>query len=211
MTAPESSLSRWSRLKREAVSKGQADTGEDDTLAGSAGPENTEPETGSGEGPVDPVELPSIDAITIDTDIRAFLNIRVPAELTRAALRRAWTSDPAIRDFVGIAENQWDFNDRTAISGFGPLFESDDVPALLAQAFGHRAEPVTAMAELPMALEPPAEAAIATEIATPDLPDMPAASGETADERVAVEQPVAEPEGGAPPKRRTTHGGALPR
>ncbi|OSI64657.1 MULTISPECIES: DUF3306 domain-containing protein [Bradyrhizobium] len=210
MTVPESSLSRWSRLKHEAVSKRQADTGQDDTLAGSAGPENTEPETGSGEGPVDPVELPSVDTITIDTDIRAFLKSQVPAELTRAALRRAWISDPAIRDFVGIAENQWDFNDRTAISGFGPLFESDDVPALLAQAFGQPADPVTAMAELATALEAPAEAGIVTEIAAPDLPDPPAALSETADEGAAVEQPVAELEGGAPPKRRT-HGGALPR
>jgi len=55
-----------------------------------------------------PEELPSVDTITVDTDIRAFLKSRVPAELTRAALRRAWSSDPAIRDFIGIAENQWD-------------------------------------------------------------------------------------------------------
>lgn len=207
MTAPESSLSRWSRLKREAVSKGQVAAGEDDTPACPAGSQETLPETALDEGLVGPEELPSIDAITIDTDIRAFLNSRVPAELTRAALRRAWTSDPAIRDFVGIAENQWDFNDRTAISGFGPLFQSDDVPALLAQAFGHRAEPVTVMAELPIASELPAEAAIVRDIATPDLP---AASSETADEGATIAQPVAEPEGGAPSRRRT-HGGALPR
>lgn len=210
MTAPESSLSRWSRSKREAVSKRQTDTGRYDTLAGSAEPDNTESETGSGEGPVDPVELPSIDTITIDTDIRAFLNSRVPAELTRAALRRAWISDPAIRDFVGIAENQWDFNDRTAISGFGPLFESDDVPALLAQAFGQPSELGTAMAELPTALEAPPEAGIVAKIAEPDLPHLPAALSETADEGAAVEQPVAELQGGAPSERRT-HGGALPR
>jgi hypothetical protein len=210
MTAPETSLSRWSRLKREAVSKGQMAAGQDDTPAGPAGSQKTLPETALGAGLVDAQELPSIDAITIDTDIRAFLNRRVPAELTRAALRRAWTSDPAIRDFVGIAENQWDFNDRTAISGFGPLLESDDIPSLLAQAFGQRAEPVTAMAELPMALEPPAEAAIVRDIATPELPDPAAASSSTADACAAIEQPVAEPEGGAPSQRRT-HGGALPR
>ena len=210
MTASETSLSRWSRLKREAVSKGGAAVGQDDTPAGPAGSQGTLPETALDEGLADPEQLPSIDAITIDTDIRAFLNSRVPAELTRAALRRAWTSDPAIRDFVGIAENQWDFNDRTAISGFGPLLDSDDIPALLAQAFGQRAEPITAMAELSMALEPPASAEIATEIATPDLPDMSATSSEPADDGAAIEQPVAEPEGGVPSKRRT-HGGALPR
>src|SRR4051794_10245588 len=210
MTAPESSLSRWSRLKREAISKRQTDTGRYDTLAGSAGPDNTESETGSGEGPVDPVELPSVDTITIDTDIRAFLNSRVPAGLTRAALRRAWISDPAIRDFVGIAESQWDFNDPTAISGFGPLLETDDVPALLAQAFGQRAELVTAIAELPMALAPPASAEIAGEIATPDQPDALDALNGTADACAAIEHSVAEPEDGAPSKRRA-HGGALPR
>ena len=47
----------------------------------------------------------------------------MPAELTRAALRRAWVSDPAIRDFIGIAENQWDFNDPEAIPGFVSLPE----------------------------------------------------------------------------------------
>src|SRR3954464_3911729 len=138
MTAPESSFSRWSRLRRQAVSKGGAARGQDGRPAGPARSQDALPDASSDEGLVEPEQLPSIDAITIDTDIRAFLNSRVPAELTRAALRRAWTSDPAIRDFVGIAENQWDFNDRTAISGFGPLFESDDVPALLAQAFGQR-------------------------------------------------------------------------
>lgn len=210
MTAPETSLSRWSRLKREAVSKGEAAADQDDTLACSAGPQDTPPETGLDEGLVDPAELPPIDAITVDTDIRAFLKSPVPAELTRAALRRAWIGDPAIRDFVGVAENQWDFNDPTAISGFGPLLETDDVPALLAQAFGQPSELVTAMAELPMALEAPAEAGIVRGIATPDLPDMPAASSGTADEGAAIEQPVAKPEGGAPSKCRT-HGGALPR
>src|SRR3954463_11691823 len=160
MTAPESSLSRWSRLKREAISKRQTDTGRYDTLAGSAGPDNTESETGSGEGPVDPVELPSADTITIDTDIRAFLNSRVPAELTRAALRRAWISDPAIRDFVGIAENQWDFNDPKSRPAFGPTQGNDDISTLVRQALGQAAKISSAMTELPVAGESDAPAEI---------------------------------------------------
>jgi hypothetical protein len=71
--------------------------------------------------PIDPASLPSLESIAADSDIIAFLRAGVPAELTRAALRKAWTSDPAIRDFIGIAENQWDFNDPNAIPGFGPL------------------------------------------------------------------------------------------
>lgn len=80
------------------------------------------------------------------------------------------------------------------------------MPALVAQAFGQPAELVTAIAELPMALEPLASAEIAG--VTPDQPDAPDAA--TAEECAAIEHPVAEPEGGAPSKRRA-HGSALPR
>src|SRR5260370_40134417 len=68
----------------------------------------------------------------VGTDIRSFLASSVPVELTNAALRRAWVPDPAIRDFVGIAENQWDFNDPTAMPGFGPLTAGNDVAGLAA-------------------------------------------------------------------------------
>ena len=54
-------------------------------------------------------ELPPVESIDAATDIRAFLNKGVPQDLTRAALRRAWSSDPAIRDFIGLSENSWDF------------------------------------------------------------------------------------------------------
>ena len=77
--------------------------------------------------------LPSIHSITADTDIRIFLQTGVPAKLTEAALRRAWVSDPAIRDFIGIAENQWDFTNPTTIPGFGPLYETGDKVGLVAQ------------------------------------------------------------------------------
>jgi len=73
--------------------------------------------------------LPPLQSITAGTDIRSFLDSNVPPELTKAALRRAWATDPAIRDFIGIAENQWDFNDPTAMPGFGPI-RADDVPGL---------------------------------------------------------------------------------
>jgi hypothetical protein len=86
--------------------------------------------------PFDPSGLPSIDAITANTGVRGFLQSRVPAELARAALRQASTSDPAIRNFIGIAENQWDFNDPNAISGFGPLGMTGNGAAILTQALG---------------------------------------------------------------------------
>ena len=71
----------------------------------------------------------------------AFLAAGVPAELTKAALRRAWTVDPAIRDFIGLAENQWDFTDPTSIPGFGPLAPTDDVGRLVSQALGQGLDP----------------------------------------------------------------------
>ena len=55
-------------------------------------------------------QLPPIDSIGPDSDVRVFLAPNVPDDLARAALRRAWTADPAIRSFVGIAENQWNDN-----------------------------------------------------------------------------------------------------
>src|SRR5262249_38040436 len=68
--------------------------------------------------------------------IRAFLQKGVPADLTRAALRRAWTTDPAIRDFVGLSENAWDFNAPNGVAGFGPLEMSDEVRRLVADVLG---------------------------------------------------------------------------
>ena len=84
------------------------------------------------------------NSITAVTDIRAFLAPGVPAELTRAALRRAWSADPAIRDFVGLAENAWDFTDPTAMPGFGALPPGYDVKKLVAQIFGDGEKPADA-------------------------------------------------------------------
>jgi hypothetical protein len=86
--------------------------------------------------PADPAPLPSIESITAESDIRAFLQSGVPRDLAIAALRRAWVTDPAIRDFIGIAENQWDFTDPAAIPGFGPLHAGDDAQKLVLQAMG---------------------------------------------------------------------------
>ena len=69
----------------------------------------------------DPAPLPSLDSIGADSSVAAFLRPGVPPELTRAALRRAWTSDPAIKNFVGLVENGWDFNDPSAMAGFGAI------------------------------------------------------------------------------------------
>jgi hypothetical protein len=69
----------------------------------------------------DAATLPPIESIGAASDIRPFLAPGVPVDLTRAALRRAWSTDPAIRDFIGLSENSWDFNAPDGIPGFGSL------------------------------------------------------------------------------------------
>jgi hypothetical protein len=154
MSEPENFVARWSRLKRKTdrAAEAEADAQQEAAAAGS--------QTGAKDGPADasaaeppapgfdPASLPPIESITAETDIRAFLQSGVPAELTRAALRRVWTTDPAIRDFIGIAENQWDFTDPTAMPGFGPLEPTDDVRKLVAQAMGKLGQSAEELAEV---------------------------------------------------------------
>ena len=85
--------------------------------------------------PFDPASLPPIESIGAGSDIRAFLAAGVPADLTRAALRRAWSSDPTIRDFVGLSENSWDFNAPGAMPGFGAI-DKDEVARLVTRLLG---------------------------------------------------------------------------
>jgi uncharacterized protein DUF3306 len=68
--------------------------------------------------------LPPIESIGPKTDIRRFLAPDVPLDLARAALRRAWVSDTSIRNFVGLAENQWNFTAPDDVPGFGSLAQS---------------------------------------------------------------------------------------
>ena len=58
-----------------------------------------------------------------------------PDELQPAALRRAWTADPAIRSFRGLQENDWNFNEP-GVPGFGGLGPEVDVKGMVAKVFG---------------------------------------------------------------------------
>jgi hypothetical protein len=139
MSGSESFLSRWSRRKAESAEDRELSPGGRTPGAAEAKPDRREvasPEATEAIEPAvgafDPASLPSIESVAAGADIRAFLQSGVPAELTRTALRTAWATDPTIRDFIGIAENQWDFNDPNAMPGFGPL-RADDGAALAAQ------------------------------------------------------------------------------
>jgi len=82
------------------------------------------------------LSLDAIDAIDAQTDITVFLRGGVPTELRLAALRRAWSADPAIRDFKGMQENGWDFDRPNGIPGFGELGPEVDVAQMVARIFG---------------------------------------------------------------------------
>jgi hypothetical protein len=119
MAEDEPFLSRWSRLKRRPESK--------EVAATQPSPEAPDmdradaPRSGDIEEPLDLSSLPKIEELTAETDIRKFMDARVPAELRQAALRRVWTVDPNIRDFIEMAENQYDWNAPGGVPGFGPL------------------------------------------------------------------------------------------
>jgi hypothetical protein len=161
MTLSESFVSRWARLKRSSEIPSRTQPAETTIV---------QSEIAAADDPAfDPASLPSIEAIDLNTDIRGFLQSQVPAELTRAALRQAWASDPSIRDFIGIAENQWDFNDPEAIPGFGPLPEGYDVSGLLSQALGGRERLADAIPEIPASIQQPPLTVTARQPADPGL------------------------------------------
>lgn len=134
MTGPENLLARWSRRKSDArANEGDAGNAPHNneacaTRSGVTQPNDVPP-------PFDLASLPTLDAISAETDLRAFLSKGVPAELTVVALRRGWSADPAIRDFIGLSENSWDFNDPGGIPGFGAL-EPNEIQQLLARLTG---------------------------------------------------------------------------
>ena len=154
-------------------------------------------------------KLPSLDSIGADSDIRAFLQAGVPSALKHAALRRAWSADPAIRDYIGLNENFWEGVGMDNVPGFGALDPSVDVKKLVAQVFGDT-EPLPRTDD-----SAPAEANVSTPVANESSPT------ETKkqlaqntdpllqrDENVATQHNVSQEHAVATKARR--HGGAMP-
>lgn len=133
-------LSRWSRRKREqpetqVAAKPSAASRQRPDPSDEQAPANTVAETEAAP-PLNLSTLPRVEELTAQTDITAFLDSRVPAALRNAALNRMWTLDPAIRDFIEVAENQWNWNIPGGAPGYGPLEPGTDVAKLLEQATG---------------------------------------------------------------------------
>jgi Protein of unknown function (DUF3306) len=139
-------LSRWSRQKQQQVQKPQKPPV-------AAKPDEPEPE-------IDLSKLTKVEDLTAESDITQFLQKGVPDALQKLALRKMWSLDPAIRDFVEVAENQWDFNVAGGIHGlFEEVAEGTDVSVWMSQAtqsvFGDDAKkPAEAVADGPHNLPP---------------------------------------------------------
>ena len=228
MSEDDNFLSRWSRLKRQSDQERAKQPGGDETSKpGEAAAPADESMEGSApaEPTIDLSSLPSLEEITASTDIRAFLQAGVPAELTKAALRRVWSADPAIRDFIGIAENQWDFTDPSSIPGFGPLQPSDNVPELVARAMGRLDEAIAAQTPSELPVEQQEQQPQATEVAHHEAASQAVDAKDRTDERDAKSVSVDAQQSQAPtalqypnaPEEPPTsssprgHGRALPR
>jgi hypothetical protein len=215
----EEFLARWSRRKREAKTTV-------DVQPPAAATEASTPASGTAENPgdieVDLSSLPSIESITGGTDITAFLRKGIPPELTREALRRAWSADPAIRDFVGLAENAWDFNDPNAMPGFGPLdCSAEQLAALLERVVGgvrSAADDASAMSgQEETGPEAASDQQPGLESRAREAAADPAPVQESSRERPLSTPAAPQPEApqdianDQPSTRRRTHGSALPR
>ncbi len=220
----EGFLRRWSRRKRTPGADDERKSAE--SLASRLPPEAGEeaetvppPPSGGGQvgasaqgsspnaarddGAIDPATLPPIESLGPDSDYTVFLKKGVPEALRIAALRKAWMSDPFIRDFRGPAEYAIDYTT--------PEFDlrpTDDVAKMLDRIFpqqpaeGER-PPAPGAAPATPALEGPqpssSSAAPAQDLSLPQEGAEPA----------AVERPV-EPAAPQPEAARRKHGGALP-
>ena len=217
MSEQEKFLTRWSRRKRVAEEPEQL------APAAEAAPEMPAkedeplpaPAAGITKPPVpafDPASLPSLDSIGAQTDITAFLKPGVPGDLKLAALRRAWMADPAIRDFKGMAEYDWDFTVPNATMGFGEIDPGVDIKKMLADVFGDTPRAKEPAPELPTLAEQPAppsqelptEPPPSSEISEPLQIEMVQREENTAVQN--IDEQAAEPQ----TKRRRSQGSALP-
>ncbi|RUV60049.1 DUF3306 domain-containing protein [Mesorhizobium sp. M5C.F.Ca.IN.020.29.1.1] len=224
-------FARWSRRKQAARYSATAEPQKDqlapDEAVAPAGVGEqlaraiAEPEAAE---PAEP--LPRVEDLTAESDLSAFLRKGVPKMLKRAALRRMWSLDPAIRDHIGPSEYAWDFNRPGSMAGFSPLKESSEpvVDFLSTLSGGNPADPAgAAMAsEAPEKAPAPtvvladedANAPDASQAVTPDSSIEPAIrpspSADVAETGAGRDEAAGAAES-SPINRQRRHGGAVPR
>jgi hypothetical protein len=230
MSDPEDSeknfLQRWSRRKSAAerhAPEGTKPPFRERTNADTSTSSRAAAKSETDLSAFDPATLPPIESITAASDIRAFLAPGVPEALTRAALRRVWVTDPAIRGFIGLAENQCDFTRPDSVPGFGSLEFTPELRRMVAGLFENTPEPSEHIAERSGERAPPAtvlapaenDAGAERSHASTDLITSADASADPVqvipqDSDVAVQKDTEET-GGDPLWVHRKHGGAIPK
>lgn len=157
-------LARWSQRKQEARQPEREAPVADAEVAATTEAEASEA--------FDLSSLPSIEELTSETDITAFLRKGVPEQLRNAALRKSWALDPAIRNYVNPAlDYAYDWNTPGGVPGSSELGAGIDVARMVSQIMGTGETPAerpVSAAEVQIAAAPES-----SENPTVDLPDQP--------------------------------------
>ncbi|WP_419951783.1 DUF3306 domain-containing protein [Methylobacterium sp.] len=131
-------FSRWSKRKRAVVRENPPATVPvgSEAVESEAAPLAGELSEGETLSPEELAKLPSLDSLTAQTDLTQFLRAGVPMVMRKAALRRMWSIDTNIRDYVSEArEYAYDWNAVGGVPGNGPLLPTDDIKAMLRDIF----------------------------------------------------------------------------
>ena len=216
----EGFLKRWSRRKRaeppgertpgDRASQLQSPSpqaGEDSAPPPSRGAGNLEaaaPAKPQEEESIDPATLPPLESLGPDSDYTVFLRKGVPEALRIAALRKAWVSDPFIRDFRGPAEYALDYT-----SAEFELRPTDDVAGMLDRIFPQ--QPTQSESAGGAQADTPSAPAV-REPSAPAIGANPAPSDLNLPQKQADARPLkTEPAGPQiAQKVRRKHGGAMP-
>ncbi|WP_284177812.1 DUF3306 domain-containing protein [Rhabdaerophilum sp. SD176] len=217
MSQGEGFLSRWSRRKLKPEPEAGASV-PDDPSSVPAAVEGEPMLSAEAEPEFDVSTLTPLEALTSESDFTQFLQKGVPEALRNAALRKMWVLDPVLSAPDRFAEYAWDFNDPTAMPGFGPMEAGFDPASMLRRIMGEKDPEVPVEdgaaglpADIPAAnqdearLESPEPVPLADSPAAGQIVAIPEDSGEYS--MVAKETVDETPETIAPRRR---HGGALP-
>ncbi|MBZ8119429.1 DUF3306 domain-containing protein [Roseovarius sp. LXJ103] len=142
MSAPDESdggfLSAWSRRKLAArqTEAEQAEITPEEPLE-----EETLSEAGAAEGEEPDADLiaslPSLDEITVGSDITPFMARGVPAQMKNAALRKLWSASPLVRDYADPAvDYAWDWNAPGGVPGGGGVLSEQSVAKMVKDLIG---------------------------------------------------------------------------
>lgn len=156
-------LARWSRRKLSAAVPRPPDENDAsakdpaavEATASAEDPPREDLQSAPTAEPLDLSALPPVESITAETDLAPFLRPGVPLDLKNAALRQMWSADPAIRNFKGLQEYDWDFNSPD-LPGFGAIGPDVDVRAMADRLMGNVRRIVAGADETPGAAPPDA-------------------------------------------------------